>query len=396
MKNLTKTLLAFTILLLTFSNTKAQDDCRDCGMLINNVLVDTIKCWNAKKVYYVFPIKQDWKKYQRIELGDFLKDETGEGSLFMPWLNLTNGFYFTNQEFFSYFSEGDLGLLCIPFDRYIDTQEDGSGLYTRFYGKGTFEKDKKSDALVRHDGNRIIQIRGRTIISYKETFNGKGTLVKMPIYSDPIILWQSKPVALIRYAVDKKNKLVNQAHQTYVPYLAEVATTGTCEVNGRAFPYKIESANYSKDFFIVKKGGSPTSNNTTTEVKTITKTETKLIPATGNPNQPFTLTGLKPLDKTKPGYFAEKDGSKITREGYKKGSALNGEVRDYNDDGKIRSIYTYVNDEKNGYSATYFDTGKIELTGNYKNGEKDGEWKEYDSDGKLLSTKKYLNGEVED
>mgnify|MGYP001572120946 CR=1 FL=1 len=128
---------------------------------------------------------------------------------------------------------------------------------------------------------------------------------------------------------------------------------------------------------IVKNEVSTTTNNTSTSSNAVTP------------------SALKPLDKKKPGYFVEKDGDQISREGYKKGDALNGEVRVY-DEGKIREVSIYLNNQKNGQSTMYYENGKVEMTGNYKNDEKDGEWKIYNDSGKLKETKKYLNGEVQD
>ena len=99
------------------------------------------------------------------------------------------------------------------------------------------------------------------------------------------------------------------------------------------------------------------------------------------------------MDKTKAGYFAEKAEGKIVREGYKKGDDMNGEVRMYNEEGKLEHIYTYVLNEANGYEAEYDSaTGNILASGINKSGMRDGEWKRY-KDGKVVGTDTYVNGD---
>ena len=148
---------------------------------------------------------------------------------------------------------------------------------------------------------------------------------------------------------------------------------------------------------------------------TANKTETKepvpVSESTNNnskqPVSPSTTSDAKPsavtqgkeasllpkLDKTKPGYKAEKSGNIIIWEGYKKGGEVEGESRMYNDNGKIESLQHNSKGFREGYAAEFYENGKIKTEGNYKKDKQDGEWKRYSENGKLAGVDIYIDGD---
>lgn len=78
METLTKTLLAFAFLLLTFSNTKAQDD-SNAGIYVDGTFVDKVSCWTFGYMYHIFPIREKYKKYDQVMLyfATWYKDASG-------------------------------------------------------------------------------------------------------------------------------------------------------------------------------------------------------------------------------------------------------------------------------------------------------------------------------
>lgn len=385
----------FTILTFSFLSlfaVKAQDDYPNCGILINGVLVDSIVHWNFKAMELVFPVKEEWNKYDAIHIGIRTyyddKDNWDKRFFFLE---------FRDKQFSDNFSKGELGIIRMPYMSDFQLYYGDKGYYFRDIwcddnylfcsGWGKFEKFNKKD------GNEkiirlVVEVAGYTISGYQKIYTNQGT-VEVPIYGNETTLYRSKKIPTVNYGT-WKSKLVDKTQEVYF--------SGTGSNAGKPIDLKKVAVNYSEYYFIVKGGTNSNSSSSTTtpEVKTTTtKTETNISTEKVNTTSSVSSTALKPLDKKKPGYFAEKDGDQITREGYKKGDNLDGEVRDYTE-GKIREVTTYVNGEKNGLSTSYFDNGKIEMTGAYKNDEKQGEWKFYDETGKLLETKKYLNGEVQD
>lgn len=376
----------FTLLIvLNFFSTKAQDE-SNCGILIDGAIVDSIPCWGFKSLWAVFPIKSEWEKYDVIDVGIVYKEASRD-------IDLRDFYYrkYIQQEFIDNFSNAELGVVRL-MGKNVDSHQKyplinywGHTANTALFSSSN--PDKKSDKSPHRKYSFYMQVRGRTIVGYRSQYEGGG-----PITNEGIILYKSKEIPIVTYAF-KQNRnsewvLHNPTEQVFID--------GPCVSAQKQFPYKTEVVNYTEDVAVVKKKASteiknvenPNQNTAVKTNSTNTSSPVKKTPVAS-------VSSLKPLDKTKLGYFVEKDGTAIAQEGYKIGGKLNGEVRTYTE-GKVREISMYVNDEKNGLSTSYYANGKVELRGNMKNGEKDGEWKEYDEDGNLISAKKYLNGEVQD
>ena len=72
---------------------------------------------------------------------------------------------------------------------------------------------------------------------------------------------------------------------------------------------------------------------------------------------------------------------------------LNGEAKDYNEDGKLKSINNWKDDALDGTCTDYYSNGQIKLTYCMKKGVLHGWSKEFNDDGILRLEGNYVNGE---
>ena len=71
---------------------------------------------------------------------------------------------------------------------------------------------------------------------------------------------------------------------------------------------------------------------------------------------------------------------------------LNGEFKEYYDNGKLKYEGKYLNNQKNGMGKEYYDNNKLKYIGNYLNGIKNGKGKEFNKKGIIIYKGEYLNG----
>jgi antitoxin component YwqK of YwqJK toxin-antitoxin module len=356
-------LISFIVFLINGSMFAQEDS--NLGIFIDGVKVTELPCYSFGKMTIVFPYNEAYSKFDFLRMKLFVVNPKDNNStLAYSYADLNTGIISTirrgNYIVYELISE--------------NKQESNSLAWT--YGSTTVTRGSMQYALRKDEVEAafLVQVFGTSPSgSYEESYNAGCNCVKKQVvynlekvYSSPAIPLKNRTkVGFITYNISQK----------------EVDLKQPCAVNGTKV-----------DFTAL--GGKSNSTPAKSEEKIVENSNpnsTKTNAASATKTTPI----LKPLDKTKPGYFSENDGDHITLEGYKKGDKLNGEVRVYSE-GKIREISMYINDEKNGPATFYYDNGKIEMAGNMKNNEKDGEWKEYGDDGKLRSTKKYLNGEVQD
>jgi len=381
-------LLFTAFILFVPSNTKAQDDA-NAGIYVDGTFVDKIDCFTFDYLYCIFPITEKFKKYDMIYVN--VKYDRTEFNKWYPdgtqaifWFQVS----LTREQLTDNFGDAKYGIYKFLRDKTLDNRgavykDDAYGTHAvnlsfkrnQFAGWDEIKPGKYK--FYKYKSSISMEVLGATANGYNIDAYGNRNVK----YGDGVFLYKSSVVP------------INNCESC--PWDINVS----CPVTGKKVDLKIEkSLAYEEKFGLINNFISNSPNNPNNEIKTNNtknknKTTTTTEKTTSTPA--VSATALKPLDKKKPGYFAEKDGDQISREGYKKGDNLEGEVRSY-DEGKIREITFYIGGQKNGLSTSYFDNGKIEMTGQYKNDEKQGEWKFYDSSGKLLETKKYVNGEVQD
>lgn len=240
MKTLNKTLLVFAILLFTFSNTKAQDDA-NCGIVINDVLTDSVTCWNAKEFFLVFPINPDWLKYDKIEIGLMTVYPNGlKQFLYTP---------LTKKEFEDNLSKGQLGLIKITNGKQLYSNLTNRPIVSSLNIWSTFEKESKKDPNVQ-TSKQTIQIKGYYITGNNKIYSGN-VEVNDPVYSKETILWKSKTTAAATYAINGKGKLIDESLASNV--FNQGSPVGSCSNAGKPFTLKKEDVNYGDKYFIIKK-----------------------------------------------------------------------------------------------------------------------------------------------
>ena len=300
----------FCFIVLFSSTTKAQDE-NNCGILNGNILVDTISCWADRDFWVIFPVKEEWKKYDRIRVyfWDIKKENHAA--------NLSFDHNFDNGGFFEEYGNGDLGGLLLTGIELKD-------------GPTFKEKDNKKEPDVGKQIFKIIVSGRMRTGAYQEKVDYNGVLKREPIYGDDKHLWESQPITFISYFV-KENGMTGK-----VKYNGEAQkfVEGPCSNKGRPFPFKKELVNYKKYSCIIKTGNSSTNN--TSVKKDNVKTETK-------------SNNTKTSTQTKPGYtmYLEKwDNGKVKVQGQKdKDDQLQGTWKYYDETGKLEKTEEWKDNE---------------------------------------------------
>lgn len=209
----------------------------NCGLLIDGLIVDSIPCWNFSEMSVFFPIIEDWKKYDAINI------VVGEKSI-------NYQFRFTKEYFNDLFKGSSIGIvqLCkrkgpsdspewsskfldarypdVAFNpKYIFSHETGS----HYYDAGSYIFN--------------IKIYGETISGTKEYYNN-GQVIKRPIYNDGVILYKTKNYAFSSYTYKGEKKEAR---------LLKEFISKECSTNGKKFPFVSEPANYLDYVSRVKK-----------------------------------------------------------------------------------------------------------------------------------------------
>ncbi len=391
MKTFKPSLLVLIFLIFLSFKTKAQDDLS--GVYIDNVKVTELSCFSFGTMTFVFPYLDVVNSYERYVLQVYVPKAnaklTSGSSYFItkPKLMSSVKGKFIVIEFFqpksqepalpdyngksgggynSTYANDDLGYVGYDFSRGVLA-----------YGKG---KDLPDMPL-------LINLYGENIGGYEEKYDqGCQCIKKTPNYAS---------VLIGEIQITLKGREINKKMLSTEPFYREVDFSQPCNVPGT----KVDFNNLGKS------GGSSTSNsnsNSTSTNNTPVKTETP-VKTSGTIGKtiittvaPTSATAVKPLDKTKPGYFEEKSDDKkfMYRNGYQTSpGTYHGEVREY-DNNTLEKIITYSNGVEDGLYVIFSD-GKVEWAGTYKNGKKDGAWKHYKS-GTLEETEKYINGEKQD
>lgn len=357
-------LLSSLFMALFFSNKiQAQDD-PNIGIYVDNVKVSELTCFSFKTLDAVFENKDEFKNYDAFSLSVELKssqgkDENGRNKI-LGYIKI----YLTKN-----MAENRHGKYLI-FRTYSPNKQEPNGeiIYNVPYPTrglmAYYTKDEDAEAYFQ------VYFLGGTVAGYTERIAQNGTIYKEPLYSWETI--QGPNQIVLKNREKKKGAFLGVEEK-------KVDLKQICEIKGTIVNYddfkKIES--FAKTEPVISKTNSGTHNSS----------------SNSNSSSAANASTLKPLDKSKPGYFANKNGGQITLEGYKnKNGQINGEVRRY-EEGKLREVSTYVNDEKNGPASLYNENGNIEASGNYKNGAKDGEWKRYNENGKFAGTDVYVDGE---
>ena len=77
-----------------------------------------------------------------------------------------------------------------------------------------------------------------------------------------------------------------------------------------------------------------------------------------------------------------------------KNGKFEGVVREYLENGQLRSKVLYKNGKKNGIWEKYWEGGKLMEKGSYINGKKDGAWMNFHTDGSLFQITSYKNDQL--
>ena len=390
MKN-KSTFSVFIFLLLTLFSTqsKAQDDCAVCGWYVDGVKTDKIDCYSFDKLTLVLPYTAAMSDYDQINIWVTMTSKPKSGPYPINGVNripagalktYVKGNYIVFNLFSKNYGAEGRNKGQVAYLEFVNSL--GSITRNQLYTEGKRMKETKGAPAI--DAYLSAQIEGGSITSYTEKYNqARQTIEKIPNYTYTSLDIKSSELTCTKRILVGQNDF------------SPVDLTPPCSVPGT----KVDFNNLGKT---TSNTTSNSNTNSTSTNNTPAKTEmpAKTSSATGKTVittiAPTSTTSVKPLDKTKPGYFEEKSDDKkyMYRNGYQKSEGVyHGEVREY-EANQLEKIITYTNGVEDGLYVIFSD-GKIEWSGNYKNGKKDGAWKHY-KDGMLEETEKYINGEKQD
>ena len=347
--------LTLALLAVSAINLRGQDiDCPDCGWYADGVKVEKIDCYGWKKLEVVLPYQPGMSGYETL-LIRVLDPKAVSGSSGIKTV------------------PGNAVQTLVKNDRIVHTvfagADDNANLYRDYEGNlagiTTEASGITKSRITKTKSERIlyVQLYNLSIAGYTEKYDSyKQAYVKTPNYSE---------------------QKLSDVYTLSCVKSVNPDPTQPCAFQGKKFGEEgattaVAPTAQNKEPVAVTK---PT-NNTNNTPDAVTSAPSALNAAS-----------LKPLDKSKPGYFTEKSGGVVLTEGYKKDGVAHGEMRMYDGDGKLEHVYTYANNELNGYAAEYDpETGELLESGNHKAGERDGEWKRY-KNGKVIGMDTYVNGE---
>lgn len=375
--------LFFLTVIIHFTLTiKAQEEnCPECGFYADGVKVETLNCYNFDKLTLVLPYNEGMKGYDLVNVWVLKASDKKEGMFAGIASAGTNagvksvpgsavstiikGNYIVITIFSN--ATGDKAFLDRDYKGY---DKDYRCEVTKSWLSET-RKEKKGK-IEQWGLNAFVQ--GANITGYEETYEqSKNAIVKTPVYSAEKI---TKAYSL---------KCENQVEGN------------SCSIKGTKVDFNnLGKSGSSSNTSSNSNTNSNITNNTAVKAESPAKTAVAIGKTIITTVAPTSAVAVKPLDKTKPGYFEEKSEDKkyMFRNGYQKSEGVyHGEVREY-ESNQLEKIITYTDGIEDGLYVIFSD-GKIEWSGNYKNGKKDGAWKHY-KNGVLEETEKYVNGEKQD
>ncbi len=389
MKNSGLHFLAFIFLLLTCIRTIGQDE--RSGWFADGVKVDRLTCYSFGSFQVAVPYKSEWEVYEFISVHIYKGKSEWGGVKMIPIKAINNYIKGTTLVYTIYkdndisFEEGSLlekgSYSSIGVhDINISGQTEDFYLY-RWMLK--YEAIYMGKARELPDEELNFDLYGVTQTGIKEEFSPTCNCIKKtPQYSTKKLTKTYKLVCTGRTQRKAKEKLDPAEFTVPCSYPGTKIDFNSSSTSGSSLNSTNNSNTNSASI-------NNTSAKTTAPVKTSSASGKTIITAVA----PTSASAIKPLDKTKPGYFEEKSDDKkfMYRNGYQTSPGVyHGEVREY-ESNALEKIIIYTNGIEDGLYVIFSD-GKIEWNGNYKNGKKDGAWKHY-KNGVLEETEKYINGE---
>ena len=395
MKNLK--LLLLTVITIFTLNTKAQND-PNVGFYVDGIKVDSINCYEFQDLKVVFLWNSEWSQYDYIKIqiqrghpNAFKNGLTDKFEKAIPVSSIDN---YLKGKYIVYTIYGKDKApidLCqkpyyddeLPTSQVSNLLPDNANSLT----KGNLKYDYALGKGKPSDDNILKAILiGLTFKNVKEEFNNTcNCITKTKKYS---FIHLDKGFSLLlsgRFNGGRKDMSVETDLTKPCTYLGTKVDFSNLGKSG-------SSSNTSSN----SNTNSNITNNAAVKAETPAKTTAAIGKTIITTVAPTSAVAVKPLDKTKPGYFEEKSEDKkfMYRNGYQKGEGVyHGEVREY-ENNQLEKIIVFTDGVEDGLYVTFSD-GKVEWQGTYKNGKKDGVWKHFNN-GQLQESEKYIHGEKQD
>lgn len=381
--------LFFLTVIVHFSLTiKAQDD-PNLGVYIDGVKVSELNCYSFGNLTVVLPYNDVYSKFDKITIvfcnGTNPKKGVSESNKNSLELSNYSEKSIAPAALFKYVKGKYLIYEVFSKDKQESNGDDLLIQYKKPVKRGTLQcystYSGKPEELF------YVSLLGMTATGqYNETYLNNGQFYKSPVMS-------SEDLYSVQLPLKNRVKLKMMADHNF----KEVDLSLPCSVTGTKVDFNnLGKSNNSSNTSSNSNTNSNISNNTAVKAETLTKTTAAIGKTIITTVAPTSALAVKPLDKTKPGYFEEKSEDKkfMYRNGYQKGEGVyHGEVREY-ENNQLEKIIVFTDGIEDGLYVTFSD-GKVEWQGTYKNGKKDGVWKHFNN-GQLQESEKYIQGEKQD
>lgn len=377
--------LFFLTVIIHFTLTiKAQDDPK-LGVYIDGVKVSELNCYSFDNLTLVLPYNDVYSKFDKINIvfcnGTNPKKGISESNRTSLELSNYSVKSISSAALFKYVNGKYLIYEVFSKDKQESNGDELLIQYKKPVKRGTLQY--YSTYSGKPEEFFYVSLLGMTATGeYNETYLNNGQFHRSPVLN-------SEDLYSVQLPLKNRVKLKMMADHNF----KMVDLSLPCSYSGTKI-----------DFNTLGKSGSSSNtssnsnitNNIAVKTETPAKTTGVVAKTIITTVAPTSAAAVKPLDKTKPGYFEEKSEDKkfMYRNGYQKGEGVyHGEVREY-ENNQLEKIIVFTDGIEDGLYVTFSD-GKVEWQGTYKNGKKDGVWKHF-SNGQLQETEKYINGEKQD
>ncbi len=359
-----KTIAIITAALFFFNiNLKAQDD-PNCGFVVDGILVDSITSWSIGELSVVFPIKQNWKKYDFIEGIIYFDGKINSRKQFFRSGKVARYAFRMKPEDIQECANSNYATCTIVKKEDAEHKQNLAQNYyctnckegAEYFTQPLDENDKPIKPMM------WMVLRGHTITGYTndalklpiydgmngsldDTRHDHKTQILASIHYGGEVLFTSKqiPFKLCFCTYDKS---------AYKKVVADYQVCDQCKIEsskqipqpGKKFNFQMENIGVSGQFPIGKAVGSNTGSNEKTEVKTNT-TETKTTVTKTTTTKTTGNTQTKLADGLVP-YVEKWDNGKIRVQGQKnKDEELQGTWKYYDESGKLWKTEEYKDNE---------------------------------------------------
>lgn len=249
-----RSLICVGIAFLTINlNILSAQDLKQCGLILDGKLIDSVDCWNFKEAEVIFPVSEKWLDYDFVELRVAVLRKSDAGIILMGTALQTSQCYFqfSKQQYKDWFASASFGKWNI-LKNGVATISATQNYYFLAINKwwenyvGYYEENGWK-GVGQYMPYIMIEVNGVTKTGEKNSYDAYNRPVTTPIYSYTPV-YQSK-----KYFITLHTKV------TTAPGACTPGTFGgtkcgpVCNISGKENTLKFEQVSFQDDlFFYIK------------------------------------------------------------------------------------------------------------------------------------------------